>query len=196
MAIRDINDVITVLQKADRSGADFDMPEGSRYITLSATLAARMIAALNGSRKRKRDKERPPVNVMTSDDFCQVQDETPEDDILTTGSYWIRDAGPIPDYDLGETLCQAATGRTDAKNAAQFLRLNGKNWLIVGSEVTADFLNRDDWLAPDVVAISPGEDICGAKAKQVYTPSPAPPYDETTTWAQVVYGCEQPVWQI
>ena len=44
--IKTIEDMIEVLDKSIRSGADVDMPEGTRYITISDTLAKQLSSRL------------------------------------------------------------------------------------------------------------------------------------------------------
>jgi hypothetical protein len=41
-----IQDIIDMLKNAERRGSDKDIPEGSRYITISDTLAKEMIKVL------------------------------------------------------------------------------------------------------------------------------------------------------
>jgi hypothetical protein len=42
----ELQDVLSVLESADRMGAVQDVPEGSRYIQISDTLARQMVEAL------------------------------------------------------------------------------------------------------------------------------------------------------
>jgi hypothetical protein len=42
----DIDDVITILETAERQGSEADRPQGSRYIQLSETLVEQMLYAL------------------------------------------------------------------------------------------------------------------------------------------------------
>ena len=44
--VKTIDDIIKVLDNSERQGADVDMPEGTRYITISDTLAKKISSKL------------------------------------------------------------------------------------------------------------------------------------------------------
>lgn len=56
-----INDVIRILRTAPRTGAADDVPEGTRVLTLSDTLAQQMATTLERERDQARGDDGPGI---------------------------------------------------------------------------------------------------------------------------------------